>query len=291
VTVLLGTVAAVLFGVGDLIAGVGGRRDANKNTPSGIALTASLVGALISGLYLLMFRTSGPVTSVFTGNDIWWSLAAGLIMSAARPLLYLGMTRGPIMVFAPVFSLVALVVPAVVAPLVGQSLAGLEVVGVIIALPAVVLVSSNKRLPTMSELKGSSIIGLAVAVGTSVGVGGLFLSFVSEGAGAAPAFVLATAGLVVIPVVARGLGQSVIPNKTALVFGGIVGTTSIIAIILSTITYQRGGAAIGSALIGLSPGVSILLAWRFLKERIWPIQAVGGLLGIVTVVLFALAGS
>jgi drug/metabolite transporter (DMT)-like permease len=58
---------------------------------------------------------------------------------------------------------------------------------------------------------------------------------------------------------------------------------------LSALTYQRSNAAVGSVLIGLSPGVSILLAWRFLGERVWPLQIAGGLLAGLAVVLFALA--
>lgn len=274
----------MLFGLGDIIAGAGGRRDGSDNAPAAIALVATIVGAILSGGYLLLFSDDS-----FTGNDLWWACAAGVIMSAARPLLYRGMAVGPIIVFAPVMALVALVVPAVLAPIVGQSLALLEVIGIAIALPAVVLVSGDKRLPTMEELKTSPVVGLGIVVGFCIGIGGLFLSLVSEDAGAAPAVVLTTLGIIVIPVVARILGQSVRPNSTTLTFGGIVGCTSVLAFILAALTYQRSNAAIGSALIGLSPGVSILIAWRFLGEKVFRLQVLGGLLGGVAVLLFALA--
>lgn len=283
-TVLLGSIAAVLFGLGDVIAGAGGRRDGAADAPAAIAFVATIVGAILSGGYLLFFSDDS-----FVGNDLWWACAAGVIMSAARPLLYRGMAVGPIIVFAPVMALIALVVPAVLAPIIGQDLALLEVIGIAIALPAVVLVSGDKRLPSIDELRTSPVVGLGVIVGFCIGIGGLFLSLVSEDAGAAPAVVLTTLGIIVIPVVARVLGQSVRPNATTLTFGGIVGCTSVLAFILAALTYQRSNAAIGSALIGLSPGVSILIAWKFLGEKVFRLQVLGGILGGLVVLLFALA--
>lgn len=283
-TILLGTLAAIGFGVGDLIAGVGGRRDGSPNAPVGVAFTASLVGALLSGLYLL---TSSDDS--LTGRDLYWAAAAAVLMSAARPLLYRGMAVGPIVVFAPVFALVALVVPALLGLAVGQSLAPLEVLAVAIAVPAVVLMSSERRLPTLQEFRSSSVVAGAAVVGSLVGLAGLFLSFVSDDAGVIPAFMVAVFGLVLIPVVGRGVGLTLQLNRTTVRFGAVVGCTSIVSFALAAITFQRGNAAIGSALIGLSPGVSIVLAWRLLGERLWPIQVIGAVLGALTVILFAVA--
>jgi drug/metabolite transporter (DMT)-like permease len=273
-----------MFGVGDLLAGVGGRRDRSPDSPVGIALTASAVGAVLSGLYLLVLSNDR-----FTGDDVYWAVAAAVFMSAGRPLLYKGVAIGPIVVFAPVFALVALVVPALLGLAVGQSLSLLEVLAVVVAVPAVVLMSSEKRLPELDDLRSSSVVANAVLTGALIGLAGLFLSFVSEGAGAAPAFVIALAGLLVIPVVGRAIGLSVRVSSTTTTFGFMVGCTSILGFVLASITYQRGNAAIGSALIGLSPGVTIALAWKFLHERLWPLQIAGTALGALTILLFALA--
>jgi len=283
-TIVLGTLAALMFGIGDLVAGVGGRIDGSPDAPVGIALTATTVAAVLSGLYVF-----GWSDDAFAGNDIWWALAAALFMSAARPLLYRGMMVGPIVVFAPVFALVALVLPTVLGVVAGQSLGALEIAGVVVAIPAVVMVSSERRLPKLSELHSSSVLANAAAAGSLAGLAGLFLSFMGDDAGAAPAFAITLVGIMVIPLMGRILGLSVRLNSATLRFGSAVGCTSVIAFVLASITFQRGGAAVGSALIGLSPVVSIVIAWRLLKERIWPMQVLGGALGITTVVLFALA--
>ncbi len=277
----------MLFGIGDIVAGVGGRRDGQQSAPAQIAFVATIVGAVLSAIYVFGFASDS--VGNLSRSDFLWASAAGVIMSAARPLLYKGMSVGPIVVFSPVVALTSVVTPAILAPLVGQSLARLEILGVIIALPAVVMVSSQGRLPTFEELAKSSVAGLGVVVGLCVGLGGLFLSFVSEDAEASPAVFLTVLGIIVIPAVSRVLGQSVIPNRTTIGWGAMVGTTSVVAFVLSAIMFQRGNAAIGSALISLSPGISIAIAWRFLGEKLWPLQMLGGVLGAFAVFLFAIA--
>lgn len=106
-TILIGGLAAVLFGIGDLLAGVGGRKDGSPNSPVGIALTASVVGAVLGGIYLFAISDDA-----FIENDLYWAIAAAVFMASGRPLLYRGMAVGLIVVFAPVFALVALIVPA-----------------------------------------------------------------------------------------------------------------------------------------------------------------------------------
>lgn len=274
----------MLFGIGDLLSGVGGRRDTSPSTPIGIAFIATAVGTPISAAYVLLFTDDS-----FSGNDLWWSVAAGLAMSIGRPLLYRGMTAGPMVVFAPIVSLVALVLPVLLGLAFGQSLLALEVVGILLALPAVVLLSSGRTLPTLTELRTSSVVGNASVVGGLIGFGALCLSFVSEDAGTAPAVVIVAIGIVITPFFGQSIGMPLRLTRTSISFGLLIGCTSIGGLLLSTFAY-RGNAAIGSALIGLAPGVSILLAWKFLGERFWRLQIVGGLCGLAMVILFALAG-
>ncbi|MFT7474844.1 MAG: drug/metabolite transporter (DMT)-like permease [Verrucomicrobiales bacterium] len=282
-TVLLGCLAAILFGFGDLLSGVGGRRDPSTTTPVGIAFVATVIGTVLGGLYVLLLTEDS-----LRGSDLWWAIGTGVAMSAARPLLYRGMAAGPMVVFAPIVALVALVLPAVLGLVFGQSLAALEIVGVILAVPAVVLLSSGRTLPSFAAFRSSSVVGNAAIVGGLIGIGALFMSFMSDDAGTAPALVVAAIGIVTIPLVGRSIGLPLRFSRTSVTFGLVIGCTSIGGLILSTFAY-RGNAAIGSALIGLSPGVSILLAWRFLGERFWRLQVVGSICGITMVVLFALA--
>jgi drug/metabolite transporter (DMT)-like permease len=71
-------------------------------------------------------------------------------------------------------------------------------------------------------------------------------------------------------------------------FGFVLGCTSGIAFILSTAAYMRGSVAVITALIALCPGVSVIVAWKFLKEEISALQITGGVFGVVSVILFAM---
>ncbi len=139
-TVLLGGLAAIFFGIGDLVGGVGVRKSGRPGAPVSLAIVATIVGTVHIGLYMLLV----PPDSI-SASDFWWSVLAGLSMSATRPLLYLGMARGPISVFSPSFALVAIVVPTLIGPLVDQNPTMYEVFGLVAAVPAVVLLVALEK--------------------------------------------------------------------------------------------------------------------------------------------------
>lgn len=284
-TVLLGGLAAIFFGVGDLLGGVGVRRSGRSGAPIGLSIVATASGATLIGFYMILV----PPESL-TGADIRWSVLAGLSMSVTRPLLYLGMARGPIAVFAPAFGLTAIVVPSAIGPFVGQSPSPWEILGLIAAIPAVALISGEGRVPSLGEVFRSPVLGMATLVGSCIGIAGLFLSFVDEGAGVFPAFTTLAVGLIVLPLVSIFLPNGGKPDRVTSRFGVALGLTSSIAFALSSLAYQKGSAAVVTTLICLCPGVSILIAWRFLQERLAPLQVIGGAFGVATVVLFALGG-
>jgi len=283
VTVLLGGLSAVFFGIGDLLGGMGVRKSGRSGAAVGMSIVATAAGALVIGVYLLF----SPPESL-ARSDIGWSVLAGLSMSASRPLLYLGMARGPIAVFAPTFGLTAIIVPALVGPLVGQHLGLWELLGLVAVFPAVVLLSGEGRVPTIGEVFHSPVLGMAVLVGACIGIAGLFLSFVDDSAGVFPAFMTVAVGFVVLTVLSVLIPGGRLPDRVTTGFGAILGVTVAIAFMLSTLAYQRGSAVVVTALICLCPGVSIVLAWKFLHERLAALQMVGGAFGVLTVVLFAL---
>jgi drug/metabolite transporter (DMT)-like permease len=95
-------------------------------------------------------------------------------------------------------------------------------------------------------------------------------------------------GLVVLSTFARVRSGSVWPDPIVRRFGLVLGFTSGTAFVLSTAAYLRGSAAVVTALIALCPGVSVGIAWRFLGERVAPLQVLGGVFGVASVVAFAL---
>ena len=283
--VILAGLSALAFGFGDLLGGVAIRRSGRPGAALGVAMVATLVGAVLIGL-LLVVRPP----EVVRWEDIVWPVGAGALMVATRPLLYLGMARGPVAVFAPSFGLVMIVVPTIVGPLIGQTLKGIEMAGVALAIPAVVLLSGEGRLPKLGVVLRSPVLGLAAVVGTSIGTAGLLLTQAAPEAGEVPAFVVLVTGVMVMPWILRQRTGSFLPEREILGFGSVLGASSAVAFVLSTAAYLRGSAAVVSALIAMAPGVSVVISWRFLGERIHAVQVLGGAFGTAAVTAFALAG-
>ena len=283
VTVLLAAASAVFFGVGDLLGGIAIRRSGRPGAAVSVAMTATAVGAVVVGLVLVV----RPPEAVSVA-DVIWPVMAGLLMAATRPLLYLGMARGPVAVFAPGYGLTMIAVPALVGPFIGQHLTGIEVLGVLLAVMAVVLLSGEGRLPRIGDIVRSRVVGMALAVGCSIGMAGVLLTQADPAAGEVPALLVLLTGLVVLSTFARVRSGSVWPDPIVRRFGLMLGFTSGTAFVLSTAAYLRGSAAVVTALIALCPGVSVGIAWRFLGERVAPLQVVGGVFGVASVVAFAL---
>lgn len=283
VTVLLAAVSAVFFGVGDLLGGIAIRRSGRPGAAVSVAMTATAVAAVVVGLVLVV----RPPEAVSVA-DVIWPVMAGLLMAATRPLLYLGMARGPVAVFAPGYGLTMIAVPALVGPFIGQHLTGIEVLGVLLAVIAVVLLSGEGKLPRIGDIVRSRVVGMAMAVGCSIGMAGILLTQADPAAGEVPALLVLLTGLVVLSTFARARSGSVWPDPIVRRFGLVLGFTSGTAFVLSTAAYLRGSAAVVTALIALCPGVSVGIAWRFLGERVAPLQVLGGVLGVASVVAFAL---
>jgi len=283
VTVLLAAASAVFFGVGDLLGGIAIRRSGRPGAAVSVAMTATAVGAVVVGLVLVV----RPPEAVSVA-DVIWPVMAGLLMAATRPLLYLGMARGPVAVFAPGYGLTMIAVPALVGPFIGQHLTGIEVLGVLLAVMAVVLLSGEGRLPRIGDIVRSRVVGMALAVGCSIGMAGVLLTQADPAAGEVPALLVLLTGLVILSTFARVRSGSVWPDPIVRRFGLVLGFTSGTAFVLSTAAYLRGSAAVVTALIALCPGVSVGIAWRFLGERVAPLQVLGGVFGVASVVAFAI---
>lgn len=281
-SVFLAGLAASLLGVGDFFGGLGGRRTAHPGSAMSIAWVASLVGAVIAGAFVLVVRPDA-----FGRSDLWWTLAATVFVSFARPLLYLGMERGPIVVFAPVLSIVSLVVPAVVGPLTGQSLVGLELIGVLIAFPAVLLIVSGGELSPRSLLQSRPALVLGAITGAFIGGASLCFAQIDPDAGAMPALITQAGAVALIPVLTWPIRPMSPLDRDVWRFGSLVGAIDVVAIIASVIAFQRGNVAVVAAIMGFAPAVTIAMAWRVLHERVRGWQWAGATLASVAVVLFA----
>ena len=276
--------AAALLGIGDFFGGVGGRRVAHPGAVVSIAWVASCVGATVAGLFVVVFPPAH-----FGRTDFYWTMVALVFAAAARPLLYLSMERGPMAVVAPVFSLVSLVIPAVAGPLLGDALGGFELVGVVVAVPAVLLISSEGQLPTAKMLRSGSGVALGCLVGTLLGCLSLTFAQITPDAGAMPAFLTQLGAVFLIPLFTRPFRLMAKLSPDVNRFGLLVGLVDIGAVISMVIAFQRGNVAVIAAMLGFAPVTTMLLAWRIYNEAVRRWQWVGAALGATAFILFSTA--
>ena len=282
--IFLAGLASSLLGCADYFAGMGSRRTAHRGAALSIAWMASAVGVVVAGAYLLLFPAEA-----FTRADLMWSLAAGVFGAGARPLLYMSMERGPVVVASPTIGVLSLVVPAVIGPLTGSPLGALETLGVLIAVPAVVLIVAEGRLPSPRAVTGSPVFAIAAAAGGLIGLMAVCLGRIAPEAEASPALVIQLLSLLLIPLIAVRFGGMAPGNADLRRFALLVGVIDIIAIIASTIAFQRGNVAVIAAIMGFAPAVTIALAWRIDGEHVRGWQWLGAALAAVSILLFALA--
>ncbi len=284
--VFLAALASSLLGVGDFFGGMGGRRVARPGGVVSIAWVASCMGAATAGLYVIVI----PPAAV-TAGDLVWMLVAIPVVALVRPLLYLGMERGPMAVFSAVLGVVSLAVPAVVGPLTGDLLSRTELAGILIAIPAVLLIVSEGRLPSVSTIGASSALVLGVVVGGLIGCISVIFGQISTDAGAMPAFLTQLGAAALIPPLSRVRGMQPMVRLTSQVcrFGLLIGLIDVIAIISSVIAFQRGNLAVVAAILGFAPSVTIILAWLVYGEAVRRWQWGGAGLAVVSIVLFAAA--
>lgn len=264
------------------MAGATLREDGRSHSALTYTAIGTGVGALVAVLALPIARPEE-----FSGADVLWAMAAGVSIGVSLPLLMIGMARGPMAIVAPVIGLTSLAVPAIVGPLLGDVLSGLEVAGLLLAFPATALVA-------MSPHRGENAlpIGQAVAIaalsGALLGTSAVFYGRTSTESGIGPGVVSqVTAGLLLLGI-ALASKRLVRPTREALPLAAWVGGLSGFATITSVLAYQRGPVAIVAAIIGLAPGPAVVLAWLVAHEKIGRLQMVGFAIGVAAVILFAI---
>ena len=101
--VFLSVITAFLYGSGDFLGGVSSRR----HPAIQVLITVSLVGALPLLIIAPIIATRANV------NDLVLGAVAGLAGMAGLGLLYRGLARGPMAIFAPITAIVSALFPII----------------------------------------------------------------------------------------------------------------------------------------------------------------------------------
>src|SRR3984957_6898164 len=164
--ILLALAAAVLYGSSDFGGGLASRRLGALR----VSVTGSAVAALAAWVTLILVGGPGPSL-----RAVAWGLASGLAGGAGTLVLYRGLARGQMSVVGPLSAVGAAVVPVVAGVALGERPSLLSVAGVLVALPAIVLVAAS------GSVRGKLGAGLFDGLAAGVAFGILFIGLAQAG--------------------------------------------------------------------------------------------------------------
>lgn len=274
---ILALISSIAWGVADYMGGIASRRAGAMQV---------LVIAYPSGAVIITLAAFLVVPGEISPAAIVWGVVAGLIGAIAVALLYIALSRGPMGIVSPITAVMSGSVPLAVGVVSGERLSGLAIIGVVLAVFAVVLVTREKSDQRKVQL---STVVISIASGTAIG---LYLSAL----GSAPddsGIWAATVGrwtssifvAIAVFVVLRNFTRTNFPWQLAIISGFLDAGANAVFQLAS----QRGLLAIVAVLGSLYPATTVLLARFLLHERLIRIQLIGVYLAFAAVAALALS--
>ncbi|WP_163690626.1 DMT family transporter [Mycolicibacterium gadium] len=281
--------AAFGYGVSDFVGGIASRRVA--------ALRVVVISYPVALILLTVIAV--PVGGVVSAPAVMWGVTSGVAQAFGVWWFYAALGAGPISVVSPLTAILVAGIPVGVGLALGERPGPLAVVGVVMALAAVVLVS---RDATDEPLAGRAtdtdeddtrhrftvkVAWLTVGSGVAFGMNFVLLDQVPVeaklwplvfGRFAATAIVLLAAALTANLAIERG-----VPLRLALTAAAL----DTVANVATLLALQSGMLSLAGVLIALYPAATVLLAIVVLRERVTRWQAVGMALALAAVAMIA----
>ncbi|QWC85514.1 EamA family transporter [Nocardioidaceae bacterium] len=279
-------VSAVVYGLSDFAGGVTSRR----TSAWGVAVAGAVTAFVVVAAVVLLDPALPGVA------DASWAVLAGVGSGLGGGFLYRGFAAGQMAVVAPVSAVGAAVLPAVVGFALGERLGLLPTIGVVLALPGILLVSREpgsaaarrEARRTRSAAAPRWADGLLDGLLGGAGFGLLFIALgqVTDAAGFAPLAIAQLVGVLTLVAVAGVVGGGWRPDRTAWVGGAVAGTAAAGANLAYQVSVQQGFLTVSAVLTALYPAVTVLLAAAVLRERIAASQGAGlGVCGIAVLLV------
>lgn len=273
---IYGLAAAFGWGLSDLWAAISGRRIGSGRT----VVVAQVAAAVAMTLLIVIVR---PDLSGIAGVAPWL-IPNAFLGAAAFATLYKGLQLGPIAVVSPVLASYAVVPVLLSVVLLGETLGGVEVAGVVVTITGAVLTSAD--LQALRSGTRTKLPGLSWAIASTVmfGVATYVMGWAAREAGFLPSLwfgrLTMTAVFLVAALVAwvrsRGVVAASDPVPVrAMRLAVLVGLMELVG----TLGYARGAevglVSIVTAASATYPVIPVLGGVVLLHERPVPTQYLG----------------
>jgi drug/metabolite transporter (DMT)-like permease len=262
---LFGLLAALCYGSSDFTAGVGGRR----SDPAAIAVIALPCGLFAAAIAVIALSARLPTATI-----LWWGALSGIGNGVGTVALYRGLALARMSVVAPLSAVLNAGLPAVAGLLLGNHLRPLAWAGIVIAFPAVVLVSVQ---PTAGS--GSRRTGIITGTTAGAGFALLFIALDRAGTTAGAWPLLPCQAVSALIVLAWMLPARNRPQRDAWsrawrtgVAAGLLGGLANLLYLAAT---GRGELVVIAVVTALYPAATVLLARTLLHEHLSRSQIIG----------------
>lgn len=295
-TVGLGLISAFGYGSADFLAGMAARRASVIQ----ITLLVYAVG-VATMLAILPFLPDGTPSL----GSLAWGAASGSGCGAGALFLAAGFRRAPFSIAGPLSAVIGAGLSVVAGLALGERPASIAWAGLLLALPAILVVSAsggqagpaeNVRQPRHARATRRSPAGLAgVSFGIPAGIGCAIsltgLAQASPAAGIWPVLAVQVAALVTtgaVAVVTGDLRLAAKGSRRPSAASGVIGAGAAIFYLFAA---HAGMLAIAAVVTSLFPAVTVGLAAVIARERLGPVRLVGLALTVGSLSLIALGGS
>jgi len=274
--VILATACAVVYGTADFFGGLATRRS---------RVLAVVALSQLAGLALIVALLA-VLPGVVSGGALLWGLAAGLSGAIGLVLFYRALATGVMSVVAPTTAVTSAALPVVFGLASGERPALLALVGVVLALGAVLLVSQNPA----ANGKGSASATLT-SLAAGAGFGGFFilLAMAPDAAGLWPLVGARASSITLVVLLALATRRTLRPSAGSLRVIVAAGVLDMAANVLYLLAKQEGLLSLVAVLVSLYPASTLLLARHVLGERLHAIQLAGVACALGAVALIAVA--
>ncbi|HVX42327.1 MAG TPA: DMT family transporter [Mycobacteriales bacterium] len=273
--VVLGLLAALAYGASDFLGGLVTKRAAVWPVVCWAQLAA------LAAVACALPAMPGQLTWSVAG----WGLLAGAGTTVGSLLLYRGLSAGRMNVVAPLSGVIAAALPVLVGLLTGDRPGVLALIGVGLALPAIVLVSlvSSPHAPARPS-------GAPYGIGAGLGFAALFIALERPGdaAGVWPLLSAEVVAVLLVATLTLARRRSLLLRTVAETGGAaLVGILGAAATLLYLVATRHGLLSVVAVLVSLYPALTVILAAILLRERSTRIQILGMLGAALAVGLIA----
>ncbi|MFF8506357.1 EamA family transporter [Streptomyces anulatus] len=273
---LLALGSSLAYGCADFLGGLGARKAHVLRTVM-IAAPASLTVELL--LWPFLGASFAPAT-------IAWGAASGVASAAAFALLYKTLAIGPMNVLSPITALVSAMLPIGVGLVQGEHLGPAGLLGLPLALAAVVLVSAGHGAKAARPSRTALL--LAFGAGAAIALQLVFLHQAPSDSGVGPLIIGRTVSSAVTLAAAGLMFRRLGAEKPAYGISAAAGVLDSVANLLFLLAARSGDLAVVAVITALYPAGTVLLARSVLSERIYRGQLIGLGTAAVAVSLLAL---